>query len=132
MKLHSLSELFEAYNDNKHIIKAYINNQSVEGFPEVNNQEQLRLQLNGVAMKQQENTSESDGILGMGIALFLTILAINLALWIWALVLLVRYWSVIPDWAKIIGIIGVLPIIPGGAIITIIVMYVVEKKNKTI
>ena len=82
-----------------------------------------------MAMKQQENTSPSGGILGMGIGLFLTILAKSLALWIWALVLLARYWSVIPDWAKIIGIIGVLPIIPGGTIITIIVMYVVEKKK---
>ena len=48
------------------------------------------------------------------------------------LVILVKYWSQLPSWAKVLGIIGVLPIIPGGQILTIIVVYISKGPKKLV
>jgi hypothetical protein len=69
--------------------------------------------------KQQDKMSPVFALLILGIILFLT-----LGIWIWALVVLVKYWQVLPDWAKIVGIIGILPIIPFGPIITLLCVYI--------
>jgi hypothetical protein len=53
-----------------------------------------------------------------------SILLFALALWIWAIVILVKYWKVLPEWAKVVGILGVLPVVPIGPIVTIVVVYI--------
>ena len=59
---------------------------------------------------------------------------IKMALWIWAIVTLSIYWNSIQDWAKIIGIIGLirLPKLASifGSIITICAVYI-SKNNMT-
>ena len=56
-----------------------------------------------------------------GFALILMLLAI--ALWVVAIVLLVKYW------AKVVGLLGVLPVVPVGPVVTIIVVLFVKNQK---
>ena len=47
---------------------------------------------------------------------------IALVLWIWALVVTIKYFNVIPLWAQILGILGLVGF--GGPILTLIVVYI--------
>ena len=51
------------------------------------------------------------------------VLLVLLFLWLWALYALIRYWAVIPLWAKLIGIIGLCSYAIGGPVISLIVIY---------
>ena len=99
--MHSLYNYLVAYEENKPLIHAYLQNQHVEH------------------LHDSDNT-----VLGFGIGIFLIILLISIALWIWAIVALVKYWKVLPSWAQVLGVIGLLPIFPGGPILTLIVVYI--------
>jgi hypothetical protein len=58
-------------------------------------------------------------------ASFILLLILYLGLWIYALYILIKNFEIIPDWAKIIGILGLtLNNISGGMFITIIVVYI--------
>jgi len=73
------------------------------------------------------NPNNTDGGRGGGVISGLIIgivLLFSLALWIWAIVILVKYWKVLPQWAKVVGIIGLLPMVPLGPIVTIVVVYI--------
>ncbi len=61
---------------------------------------------------------------GLGTAVLLVILVISLILYVWALVILIKYWNALPEWAKIVGILGLIPAIPLGPLVTIIVVYI--------
>jgi hypothetical protein len=61
------------------------------------------------------------GLLIIGLLLFLTI-----GIWIWGLVVLIKNWKRIPDWAKVLGAIGLLPILPLGPVVTLICVYVTK------
>lgn len=102
---HSLYDYINAYNNNKHMIDNIIFNNSIEYYG-------------------NENTT----ILGMSVSLFVIGFLISLALWIWGLVLTLKYWQDLPDWAKVLCVIGLLPILPLGPIITIIVAYITKNK----
>jgi hypothetical protein len=54
---------------------------------------------------------------------FFILLVVLLVVWLWALYALIRYWSVIPLWAKLIGIIGLCSYALGGPVISLIVIY---------
>ena len=57
-------------------------------------------------------------------SLFIILLAL-VAFWVWALYLLVVNFRLIPDWAKIIGILGLtLNNISGGFLLTLFVVYI--------
>jgi hypothetical protein len=108
MKYYNLIELFKAYKDNKHVINAHINNQTIEGYS-----------------RDTDNTV----ILGMTLEIFLLFFIISLVLWICALVLLINNWNIIPEWAKVVGVLGLLPIIPGGPIVTIVLVLIITKQQ---
>ena len=59
--------------------------------------------------------------------LFIFILFISILIWICALVQLMRNWNNIPEWARFVGVIGLLGIISGGPIITLIAIYITKK-----
>ncbi len=99
--MHSLYDYVKEYQKNKPLIQAYLRNQHVEQYG-----------------------NDDTTIMGLGIGVFITFLLIQVALWIWAIIVLVKYWKFLPDWAKVLGIIGVLPIFFGGPILTLIVVYV--------
>lgn len=103
----SLSNLSKNFKENKTLIEAYFKGLPVEGF-----------------------NSNGGTIMGLGVAAFLILFLIGLSVWIWAIVSLVKYWKVLPDWAKIIGLLALLPVLPiGGPIVTLIVVYVAKPKK---
>ena len=67
-------------------------------------------------------TDDQARILGMSLAIFLALLLITLALWIWALVYLIKNFNNLQTWAKVIGILGLIPQTPLGPIITLVVV----------
>lgn len=105
--MYSLFELLQAYKNNKHIIHTYINNHKIENY--------------------KDDDSGDNLILGMSVILFIILLLFTLGIWVWAVVILVKYWNVLPNWAQIIGIVGLLT--GFGPVLTIIVVYI-GKNNK--
>lgn len=59
---------------------------------------------------------------------FLIALIIGTAIWIWALVVLIKYAKVIPTWALVVGIIFM--VLPPGPLVTLIVVYVTKSAKK--
>lgn len=83
--------------------------------------------------KKENYDDESDSqkvIMGMSQGLFAIIVILSFAIWIWALVVLVIFWRHLPDWAKVVGILGLLPIVPGGSIITLVTVYIAKGNHK--
>lgn len=99
---YSLPSLFIECQKNRHLIHAYLNNKSIEGYDK-----------------------DSNKIIGLSIGIFLIILLINLALFIWSLILLIKNWHVLPSWAKVIGLLMLF--IPPGPLVTIIVCLVAKE-----
>ena len=50
------------------------------------------------------------------------IIVLALGLWIWGLVVTIKYFKVLPVWAQILGILGLVGF--GGPILTLIVVYI--------
>lgn len=64
--------------------------------------------------------SKTSNVLPVG--LFVTLLIIATVIYIWAIVLLIKHWNKLNDVSKIIGLFGVLPNVPIGPIMTIVVV----------
>ena len=96
---YSLINLFEAYNREKDMINAYVRGDLIENY------------------------NRTEKILGLEMSAFLMLFIISLAVWIFALVLLIKYWKNIPEWAKVLGVIGIISTV-GGPIMTIIVVFI--------
>ena len=111
MKLHqfTLVHFLNEYQQNREVIEAYLNGDTVEGFTDSVNV-----------------TSVSSLPIGTFIAIF----AVLLAIWIWALVVTIQFWNFIPTWAKVIALIGLFTGV-GGPVLTLIVVYA-SKSNKRI
>ena len=73
---------------------------------------------------------EEEKLLGLGIGLVLVLLIIMLVLWIWALTILVKNWKTLPDWARVVGVLGVIPSVPVGPLITIVIVYISKGTRK--
>lgn len=97
---YSLYNFIVEYKNNKHIIDAYLKGESIENY------------------------NDSNTFFGLSITLFVVILAIMLFIWTWAIWALVKYWKILPSWAKVLGVIGVIPAMPGGPILTLIAVYI--------
>lgn len=109
----SLTELYKAYNENKVAIDAYIKNKPVENYGDDNN---------------------TVSILGMtiGFGVFLLIVFIYLVFYIWAIFALVQNWDNMPDFAKWLGLAAlVIPFIPGGPVLTLILVYATKTKSSS-
>ncbi len=113
----SIYILFEKYKENKPLIDAYIKRQSVENY-------------NGDGGDGIDPTiTTTDGtILGVSIGIFLLLLLVSIAIWIWAIVVLIKYWNQLPDWAKVLGVLGVIPAVPLGPVVTLICVYIAKPK----
>jgi hypothetical protein len=105
--MYSLFKLLKVYKDNKNKIESYINNQSIENYNDINN-------VNNV-----------NKIMNVPIHIFLVFLIISIVFWVWALVVLTKYWKVIPNWARILGVFG---LIFGFGPFTLIIVYVTKSK----
>ena len=109
MKIHqfTLYHFLNEYNQNREIIDANLNGNTVECFTD------------------SVNTTVSSLPIGTFIAIFAFILAI----WIWALVVTIQFWHFIPVWARVTALIGLFTGV-GGPVLTLIVVYVSKSKKK--
>lgn len=103
---YSLYDFLVKYKENKPEIDAYLRGQPIENY-----------------------SSGNKKILGLELGLFMILLLISMAIWVWAIVVLVKYWKKLPDWAKVVGVLGVIPSIPLGPVVTLIVVYI-SKQGK--
>ena len=108
VRIYSLPEIITMYRNNKHLIEATLKNQPVEGF---------------IKIRDTDGNLVTTGA-GFGI-FFIILLLLSLFIWIWALMVLIRYWDILPDWAKIVGLLSILGPL-GGPIVTLIVVYVAK------
>ena len=103
----------KAYQQNKETITAYFKNQSLEG-----------LTLKG----DDGDLKDALAWTGATVTVFLIYGLISFVIWIWAIVVTIKYWNALPSWAKVLAIIGLFPI-PGGPILTLIVVYIGKNKG---
>ena len=75
-------------------------------------------------------TPDQKKFLGVGASVIAVLLVIGLIIWIWAIVVLIKYWHVLPAWAQIVGVLGLFPVIPIGPIVTLVVVYIGKEAGK--
>jgi len=69
-------------------------------------------------------------VAGMYIGLFMALFAIFIIMWIWAVIALIQNWKYMPTWAQVVGLLGVLPVVPIiGPVATLIVVYAHKPEN---
>lgn len=123
--MYSITELLNAYKENKPMIEAYMRgDKSYEGFT---------VDING--SNQQVDASGFGAVLGVGIGIFIVLIVVTLSLFIWALVVLIRYREHLETWAIVVGAVGlVCAFVPGygiiGPIITLLVVYLSKHTEK--
>ena len=84
------------------------------------NQERIQAHLKG---ETYEGLDEPTGtVAAFGIVGALVVLAIMLGIWIWALMVTIKFWKVLPDWAKVLGVIGLVTGV--GPVVTLIAVYI--------
>lgn len=114
---YNLIDMLKAYNENKVIIDAYLQGESIERFKDDN-------------VDDTNSVKAAGTVMGLAIGTFLIFLFLILALFIYALIILIKNWNVLEDWAKIIGVLGLLSgatIV--GPIVTIVVVNMGKKKS---
>jgi len=105
--LGSVYSVVQKYNQNRDKIENYLKSRRSENFGLV---------------RDDSNTDST--ISGMSIGVFLILFATIVAIWIWAIVVLVKFWKVLPTWAQVVGLLGVIPVVPlVGPVATLIVVY---------
>ena len=101
---YSVFNLLEEYKANRSLIQSYLKGDIIEGV-------------------------DGDPVVaGMSIGLFVVIIAAVIFIWVWALTATVRYWNVIPDWAKVLALVGLFTGI-GGPVMTLLVVYVSKEQS---
>jgi len=100
---YSLASLLQEYSERKEQIDAYLQNKTVEGY---------------------DSNPPENNVFYVSTGVFITIVIVSLIIWVWALVVTIKYWKYLPDWARVLAILGLIPVIPGGPIVTLVVVYV--------
>mgnify|MGYP003981892711 CR=1 FL=1 len=76
------------------------------------------------------NINKEDGlILGMSVGLYAVVVVVALAIWVTTIILLITNWKNLPTWAQVVGVLGLLPIIPMGTFVTLIVVLVAKNSK---
>ena len=120
---YSLLDLIKEYNKLKTIKENY----SPSGKDNCPAGQKYCKVIDGCATEEDCNNDKE--ALQIIYAIVIPLLIINFAIWLWALIVLIKFWKDLPDWAKIIGIIGLFPIIPFGPVISLICIYIGKNKK---
>lgn len=81
-------------------------------------------------IKQQVDTEEDyDNEFKITGVLFYLLLAISLAMFIYAVYLLVKYWKHLKTWLKIVCVILLLSPFPGATILSILLIHMLKDKD---
>ena len=68
--------------------------------------------------------------MGLTVGVFVVVLIVSLVLWIAGIYLLSHYWDTLPMWVKIIGVLGIIPGVPLGPIVTVVLVLFFKKEAK--
>ena len=113
---YSLFNMIKEYNKNEPLIDAYLKKYPIAHFDPSN-------PYPDPSDDQQLDDADKQ-ILGMSIGIFIIALVINLILFIIAIVLLIKHWKNLPNWAQVVSLICLLI---GMPVITIIIVLVAKK-----
>lgn len=123
---YSLLYLINQYNDNKDVIDNYLSNNTIELYS--NDDCNCFDDNNNMSKECKKLCNTTNKVMGLYINVFIAILLISIIIWIWALVITIKHWDNLPDWARVLCVIGLLPVLPGGPIITLVVAYIAHRK----
>lgn len=115
---HNIFKTLQFARDNKEEIYAYIQNKSYEGYDDTVDWNWGQGQSN----IDKENLKEAGDIAGTTIAFIILVIITSIGLWIWALVVTIKYFDVLPAWAKVLSVLGLIGPV-GGPILTLIAVY---------
>jgi len=122
-KMYSLYNCLIEYEKNKDIIKAYYSNNIIENYKDINPDN-----INPDNINPDENISpENRKILGLTIGVFVTLTIIQIILSLWAIIAIVYFSKQLPTW--IIVVASGLLLLPGGAIVSLILVYIFKDRN---
>ena len=107
---YSFFNMLKIYRDNRHEIHAYFKGQPIEGYRHDSNND-----------SNNDNKNDTFAVFG-GVALFMVFFIIMFGIWVWALVVTIKYFSILPLFAQIIAILGLITGI--GPVVTLIAVYV--------
>ena len=102
---HNIFNILTELKHHRPAIEAHFKGHSIEGLKD-----------------DPENPDIPSWMAGWGVAFTLVIVVIALALWVWALVVTIKYFSVVPAWAQVLAVLGLLGF--GGPVLTLIVIYI--------
>jgi len=80
--------------------------------------------------KEQIHAEGYDNTDNINTGLLIALLLTSLIIWAWAATVTLMFWKHLPDWAKVVAIMGLIPIIPGGPIATLVVVYITGRHGK--
>lgn len=80
-----------------------------------------------LATKNPNTTEVSSATASTLLGVVLLVLLAVVVVWFVALYLLIKNWNLIPVWAKVIGVLGLLPNVPIGPVVTIIVVLAAKR-----
>ena len=86
------------------------------------NQRLINAQLQGKTVEGYDGEGDGTTWLKLGASMFIVALLISGAIWIWALVITLKYWNNISDIARLFAVLTLLTGV-GGPIVTIIIIY---------
>jgi hypothetical protein len=119
------TELVKYVKDNKQLFQASIKNQNVEHFKLKLKKPKSKATTDGI----DETEVDVDLANSVGFMfLMLFILLIATIMWIWALVVLIKYWKLLPPTIQAIGVICLVTGL-GGPIVTLILVYIFKGKG---
>ena len=95
-------------------------NMSIAGLcKELKNRQRVR-----EGFDDDKNKDAAIAVLGVTTVVISVALLVSLVIWIWALVVTVKYWNVLPPWAQVVSVLGLLPVVPMGQIVSLVVVYI--------
>jgi hypothetical protein len=96
---YNIFNVLSEFNKHRYILQAKMKGETIEGYSDVGDSGAFFTSFLGIL-----------------------IIIIALVLWVWALVVTVKYFSVLPIWAQILSILGLVGF--GGPVLTLIVVYI--------
>jgi len=114
---YSIHNIIKEWKNNKDL-HANIRGQKKENYKNHENEE-------------EDIDSSCRKVMGVELHLFIFISLLVIIIWGFAVFSIWRYWNVLPEWAKIVGLITLLSPNSGGPLITLLVVYF-SKEDKEI
>jgi hypothetical protein len=117
---YSLHNIIKEWKNNKDL-HSYIRGQKIEKYKNHMDDD----------YDYEDIDSSCKKVMGLELNLFILISLLVIIIWGFAIWSIWRYWNVLPEWAKIVGLITLLSPNSGGPLITLLVVYF-SKEDKEI